>query len=547
MEYLERYSEWIEKADVETVNELKTINDEQEKEDRFYCDLEFGTGGLRGIMGAGTNRINKYTIGKATQGLCDYIKSNGRESMARGVVIAFDSRNNSKDYAEHTGKILSSNGIKTYIFDCLHPTPMLSFAVRYLKCFAGVVITASHNPKEYNGYKIYAQDGGQLPIDAANKIFAFIAKVDIFDVAINPHAKINILNSDIDEAYYEEVMKQSQNHRLNKDDLKIIYTPLHGSGNIPVCEILRRTGFGTVKVIESQEKPNGDFPTVKTPNPESRECFTEAIKEAEKDGSDIIIGTDPDCDRVGVVVRTTKGKYETLTGNQVGVLLTDYMLSRSVSKNDAVVSTVVSSRLIESICNKKGATYFDVLTGFKFIGEKIHQFEIDENFKFVLGVEESYGYLAGTYARDKDAVVASMLICEMAAFYKNMKKTLIERLDELYLEYGFYYEELITLDLKGIQGQKIIEEIMERIRNCDVIYYGIIKKIDYLDGVDSLPKSNVVKVLFDNDCSFIARPSGTEPKMKFYIHSKGTDKDVAINKSNDLKNTISQIARMDIN
>lgn len=546
MGYFENYKEWLEKADVETVNELTAISDEQEIEDRFYRDLEFGTGGLRGIMGAGINRMNKYTVGKATQGLGDYIKYNGQECMARGVVIAYDSRNNSKEFAEHTGKILSSNGIKTYIFDCLHPTPMLSFAVRFLKCFAGVVITASHNPKEYNGYKIYAEDGGQLPVDAANNIFEYIAKVDIFDVVINQDAKLNIIGSDVDEAYYEAVMKQSKGQSLNKDDLKIIYTPLHGSGNIPVREIFKRTGFENVSVIESQEQPDGDFPTVKTPNPENKECFIEAIKEAEKNGTDIIIGTDPDCDRVGVVVRTNEGIYKTLTGNQVGALLTDYMLNRNVSKNDAVVSTVVSSRLIKEICNKKGATYFDVLTGFKFIGEKIHQFEMDESFNFVLGVEESYGYLAGTYARDKDAVVASMLICEMTAFYKDMGKTLTERLDELYLEYGFHYEELISLDLKGIQGRKIIAEIMEKIRTCDDIHYGIIEKIDYLHGIDMLPKSNVVKVLFDNECSFIARPSGTEPKIKFYIHSKGTDKDDAINKSDILKSLISQIAETNI-
>ena len=540
MKYFDTYNEWLTKADNNTVNELKTISDD-EIEDRFYCDIEFGTGGLRGIMGAGTNRMNKYTVGKATQGLCNYIKSNGPKCMERGVVIAYDSRNNSKEFAEHTGRILSSNGIKAYIFDSLHPTPMLSFAVRYLNCFAGVVITASHNPKEYNGYKIYGEDGGQLPVEAANMIFEFITKVDIFDVVVDLNAQLNVLDSDVDEAYYKAVMQQSINHNINKECLKIVYTPLHGSGNIPVREILKRTGFENTTVVKNQEQPDGNFPTVKTPNPENKECFTEAINMAEKIGGDIIIGTDPDCDRVGVAIRTKKGTYETITCNQVGALLTDYMLDENISTKDAVVSTIVSSRLIKEICKKKGASYFDVLTGFKFIGEKIHEFELAQNYNFIFGAEESYGYLAGTYARDKDGVVASMLICEMAAYYKNMGKTLIDRLNELYSEYGYHYEQLITVDLEGIQGQKKIAEIMKKIRMCDGLNYKISGIVDYLNGIDTLPKSDVVQVIFDDESSMIVRPSGTEPKIKFYIHTKGNRKDEAINKNNMVKKFISGI------
>ena len=520
MYYMKEYELWLKKADEETVAELKSIKDEGEIKDRFYCNLKFGTAGIRGEMGAGTNRMNKYVVGAATQGIAEYIIGEGKDCMEKGVVIAHDSRNNSREFAEHTANVLCANGIKTYLFESLRPTPMLSFAVRHLDCFAGVVITASHNPKEYNGYKAYFSDGGQLPPDAAEKVLRFIEKVDIFNVPETSDNTPVIIGKEVDEAYYECVLAQRKNKELDKKNFKLVYTPIHGSGNIPVREILKRSGFEDVLLVEDQIEPDGNFPTVKSPNPENKECFTKAIEIAKENGCDLIIGTDPDSDRVGIVVRASNGEYITMTGNQVGILLADYLLSGdNVPENGAIISTIVSTRLIKRICAEKNIKYFDVLTGFKFIGEKIYEFETNNTYSFVLGFEESYGYLVGTYARDKDAVVGSMLIAEMAVYYAEQGKTLYDKLMEIYEKYGYYKEGVHSVELKGIDGAERIKSIMKGLRTINAADYGIVNVTDYLNDNTGLPKSDVLLFEMESGESFIVRPSGTEPKIKLYINT----------------------------
>ncbi len=536
MDYRKEYELWLQKADSETVAELKSITDDNEIKDRFYCSLKFGTAGIRGVMGAGTNRMNKYVVGGATQGLAEYIKAEGGETVEKGVVIAHDSRNNSREFAEHTANVLCANGIKTYLFESLRPTPMLSFAVRHLGCFAGVVITASHNPKEYNGYKAYFGDGCQLPPEAAEKVLGFIDKVDIFAVSDKSDNKPVIIGKEVDDAYYECVLAQRQNKDLDKKNFKLVYTPIHGSGNIPVREVLKRAGFENVLLVEDQIEPDGNFPTVKSPNPENKECFTKAIEIAKENGCDLIIGTDPDSDRVGIVVRASNGEYITMTGNQVGILLADYLLSGdNVPKNGAIISTIVSTRLINKLCEKKNIKYFDVLTGFKFIGEKIFEFETNNTYSFILGFEESYGYLVGTYARDKDAVVGSMLIAEMAVYYSLKGKTLYDRLMEIYEEYGYYKEGVLSVELKGIDGAERIKSIMSDLRNINGADYGIVKVTDYLNDNTGLPKSDVLSFELESGESFIVRPSGTEPKIKLYINTIGESLEGAEKNENKIK------------
>ena len=536
MDYIKEYELWLEKADADTVNELKSITNSKEIKDRFYCNLKFGTAGLRGVMGAGTNRMNKYVVGKATQGLAEYIKSEGKEAMEKGVVIAHDSRNNSRAFAEHTANVLCANGIKTYLFDSLRPIPMLSFAIRHLGCFAGVGVTASHNPKEYNGYKAYFGDGGQLPPEAADKVLEFIDKVDVFNVPEESDLKPVIIGKEVDEAYYNNVLQQQKNKGIDKKGFKLVYTPLHGSGNIPVREVLKRAGFEDVLVVESQVEPDGDFPTVKSPNPENKECFTEAIEIAKANNCDLIIGTDPDSDRVGIVLRASNGEYVAMTGNQVGILLADYLLSQeNVPENGAIISTIVSTRLVKKICEDKNIRYIDVLTGFKFIGEKIYEFEKTGSNTFVLGFEESYGYLVGTYARDKDAVVASMLISEMAVVYSKQGKTLYDRLMEIYDQYGYYKEGVFSAELKGLDGAEQIKNIMASLRTVDCESHAIIKVTDYLNDDTGLPKSDIVSFEFKDGGSLIVRPSGTEPKIKLYMNVVGSSASEAENKEQKLR------------
>ena len=526
MAYLDVYNKWLNssKIDEESKKILSSMSDD-EISDAFYRNLEFGTGGLRGVMGLGSNRMNKYTVRLATQGLANEIIGLGGDAKERGVVIAFDSRNHSQEYAFECAKVLSKNGIKVYLFDSLRPTPELSFSVRYLKCIRGIVLTASHNPKEYNGYKVYGEDGGQLPPDSAQIIMNEIESLDIFDdVAYTDEPTYISIGSEIDDAYIAAVKEQSLGIDI-PEDFKVIYTPLHGSGNLLVRRILKEVGADNVFVVPEQEKPNGDFPTVISPNPENPEAFTIAIDYAKKQSADLIFGTDPDSDRIGVVTKNSHGEYIVLNGNQTGSLLANYILKKEAEKGNlkgkkSIIKTVVTTDMISKIANSYGAESIDVLTGFKFIGEQIKLFEANNEFdRVVFGLEESYGYLRGTYARDKDAVVASMLICEMAADYYNRGMTLYDGLLELYKTFGHYKETLITITLKGQSGAEKIQEIMCNFRNNppkELAGFKVDTIKDYSKGIDNLPKSNVLKFFFEKGW-FAIRPSGTEPKIKFYI------------------------------
>lgn len=434
MNYAEKYAKWLDSNTVsDNEKEILKKLDEKEAEDSFYRDLEFGTGGLRGVMGLGTNRMNIYIVRQATQGLANEILDCGAEFAEKGVVIAHDSRNNSREFALEAANVLCANGIKTYLFDDLRPTPMLSFAVRHLNCARGIVITASHNPKEYNGYKVYGEDGGQIPPETADKIIKYIENTDIFeDVKLCENPDINIIGEEVDTAYINAVKAQSLGTEI-PDDFKVVYTPLHGSGNIPVRKILSEIGVNNVFVVPEQENPDGNFPTVKSPNPENSEAFDIAVEYAKKQNADLIFGTDPDSDRIGVVVNNGNGEYKVLNGNQTGCLLLEYILRKekengTLPKNGAVVKTIVTSELVRKIADDYGTATVDVLTGFKFIGEKIKEYENSGENSFVFGLEESFGYLKGTYARDKDAVVAAMLICETAADYKQKGMTLYDGL-----------------------------------------------------------------------------------------------------------------------
>ncbi len=544
MTYTEKYQRWLETSivDEETKMELKGLS-EKEIEDRFYCDLEFGTGGLRGVMAAGTNRMNVYTIRLATQGLANEISDLGNTAKEKGVVIAFDSRNNSKLFAQETAKVLCANGIKTYLFDDLRPTPELSFAVRHLGCVRGVVITASHNPKEYNGYKVYGEDGAQIEPETAKKIMSYINSTDIFgDIKTQEENTAVVIGRDVDRAYLDAIKAQSTGAKI-PEDYKVVYTPLHGSGNILVRTVLSEIGVKNVFTVPEQELPNGDFPTVKSPNPENAEAFTIAIEYAKKQDADIIFGTDPDSDRIGVVVKNSRGEYITLNGNQTGVLLCDFIMRKSVlPKNPVVVKTIVTTEMVKAVADKYNAQLVDVLTGFKFIGEQIKLLEdkgTPESYMF--GLEESYGYLKGTYARDKDAVVASMLIAELAADCKANGMTLYDKLLGLYKEYGFYLESLETKTLKGIDGRRQINAIMDKFRT-QKLPVEVLEIKDYSKGIDGLPKSDVLKFFLKDNAWFAVRPSGTEPKIKFYFGVCEKTKEESLKSLDDLKKTVLDFA-----
>lgn len=519
MSYLESYERWLSSSAVDegTKRELRTLS-ATEIEDRFYRDLEFGTGGLRGVMGAGTNRMNIYTVRRATQGLALDILASGVKNAVRGVVIAYDSRNNSELFAKECAKVLSANGIKSYLFDSLRPTPELSFAVRYLGCAAGIVITASHNPKEYNGYKVYGEDGGQVPPTQAERILSYIESVDIFsDVLVSDSPDTVIIGEEVDRAYIDSVKAESLGAAIPKD-FTVVYTPLHGSGNIPVRRILSEIGISNVRVVASQEKPDGDFPTVNSPNPENREAFDIAIEYASKTGADIIIGTDPDSDRIGVVVPEADGSFAVLNGNQTGALICEYVLRKTAERGmpaePRIVKTIVTTEMVRKIAADYGVKTVDVLTGFKYIGDKIKEYETSGE-SYIFGLEESYGYLKGTYARDKDAVVAAMLICELAGECRMQGISLTDRLNMLYEKYGYHKEKLLSYTFKGIEGVKKIKEIMARFRG-HAPFESELHRLDYSMGLDGLPRSDVMKFVL-SDGWFAARPSGTEPKIKFYL------------------------------
>lgn len=551
MGYMENYKKWCEDTyfDEATRAELKAIEgNDKEIQERFYKDLEFGTGGLRGIIGAGTNRLNIYTVSKATQGFANYIIKQGEDAVKKGVAIAFDSRRMSPEFAEITALVLNGNGIKTYIYPSLRPTPMLSFAVRELNCTGGVVITASHNPPEYNGYKVYWADGGQVPYPRDEAIIEEVNAVTDFhtiktanrDEAVKA-GLFNVIGEEVDEAFDKNVLAQIVNPEIIKEqhDLKIVYTPIHGSGNNPVRRVLKKAGFENVTVVPEQELPDSEFTTVGYPNPENPAVFELAIKLAEKIDADIILGTDPDCDRVGAVVKTKDGSYTVLTGNMTGTLICNYICSQkaklgTLPKNGALVSTIVSSEMTKAIAKKYNLAYFDVLTGFKYIGEKIKEFEQTGEYQYVFGFEESYGCLSGTYARDKDAVVASLLICEMAAYYKSRGMSLYDGLMELYDTYGVYKEIIHSITLKGIEGIENMKKIMDTLRKdapSEIAGVKVTETRDYLEDkiVDvatgkvsptNLPKSNVLYFTLADDTWFCVRPSGTEPKIKIYFGTK---------------------------
>lgn len=565
--YKEKYNEWI-NSDIineEIKDELKNIKDEKEIEDRFYKDLDFGTGGLRGIIGAGSNRMNIYTVSKATQGFANYLNESFENPS---VAVAYDSRNMSKEFATAAALTLCANGVKVFLYESLRPTPVLSFAVRHLNCKGGIVVTASHNPKQYNGYKVYDEFGGQVTDEKANKIISLVNDVKDFSMIKNMSEEealnkglLVYIGEDVDKAYIDEVKNLTIRKELVKEkakDLKIIYTPIHGSGNIPVRRVLSELGYSNVKVVKEQEEPNGNFPTAPYPNPEMPQVFELALEMAKQESPDIIFGTDPDCDRIGVVVKESNGEFKVLTGNQTGLLLTHYVLSalketNSLPENGVVIKTIVTTEGARKIAEDFGIELMDVLTGFKYIGEKIREFRESGDKKYLFGFEESYGYLAGEFVRDKDAVIASMLIAEMTLYYKEQGMSLYEALIKLYEKYGFYKETLISIELEGKEGQEKIASCIDALRNSPIESVEGVKistKLDYKlsleesNGVKSeikLPKSNVLKYILEDGSSFVVRPSGTEPKMKIYLAVKGSSLENAESEIKRFKSKVMEI------
>lgn len=553
MDYKDMYQSWLENPifDDKTKEELRSIaSDDKEIQDRFYRELEFGTGGLRGVLGAGTNRMNIYTVRKATQGLANYITKEGEEAKKRGVVIAYDSRRFSPEFADESARVLAANGIKAYVFESLRPTPELSFALRQLKAMSGIVITASHNPPEYNGYKVYWEDGAQITapkdkeiIEEVNRIHDYGTIKTISQEEAKEKGLYEVIGQDIDDAYIAELKKLIINPemiRKEADDFTIVYTPLHGTGNVPVRRILDEIGFKDVHVVKEQELPDGEFPTVSYPNPEDIKAFELAIALAKDKDADVVMATDPDADRLGVLAKTKEGDYKALTGNNIGMLLMDYILGQKKANgvlpdNGAVVGTIVSTYMARPIAKAYDVELMEVLTGFKYIGEKIKQFKATGSHEFLFGYEESYGCLIGTHARDKDAVVAVMGVAELAAYYKSKGLTLYEALIGLYEKYGYYLESLQSITLKGIDGVEQIGKILSTLRQdppkelfgmkvTKVSDYHTGKVLDVISGDTSetgLPSSNVLYYDLEDDAWFCVRPSGTEPKVKFYFGVKG--------------------------
>lgn len=558
MEYQKKYQEWLSNDNIDegTKEELRSIeNNEEEIKDRFYKDLEFGTAGLRGVIGNGTNRMNKYTVTKATQGLANYIvKNNGQD---RGVVIAYDCRIMSEEFSKQTALCLNANGIKTYRFDSLRPTPELSYAVRELGCIAGIVITASHNPPEYNGYKVYWEDGAQIvePIDKeiiaeVNNVTDFGAIKTMTEQEAKEKGLYNVVGKEIDDKYIEELKKLVVNQKAINEmqkDIKIVYTPLHGTGNIPVQRILKEIGFENVYVVKEQEQPDGKFPTVSYPNPEDEKAFTLALKLAKEVDADVILANDPDADRLGVYAKDTKtGEYIQFNGNMTGNLVAEYILSQkkengTLPENGAVIKTIVSSNLTDAIAKHYGVKLFSTLTGFKNVAKIIRGFEQDNSYHCLFSYEESYGCIIGTHARDKDGIVAVMTVCEAAAYYKKQGLTLWDQMIKMYEKYGYYKEKQFSITLKGAEGAEQIKKMMENMRNHSPKTIGkyTVKSVgDYQTQIihnnetgeeknTNLPKSNVLYYELDNNSWCCVRPSGTEPKIKFYMGVCGTSQENA--------------------
>lgn len=572
MEAKKVYEFWLTDSyfDEETKKELKSIaGDEKEIEERFYRDLEFGTGGLRGIIGAGTNRMNIYTVRKATQGLSNYIRK--EQAQEKGVAIAFDSRNMSPEFAEEAALCLAANGIRAYIFPSLRPTPVLSFAMRRLGCTAGIVVTASHNPPEYNGYKVYWDDGAQITsprdreiIREVNAITDYAQVKTMTRQRAEEEGLYEVIGSEIDDAYIEclkELVLCPDIVREEARNMKIVYTPLHGTGNLPVRRILGELGFSNVYVVKEQELPDGNFPTVSSPNPEDARAFSLALKLAGEVDADLILATDPDADRLGVYAKNPKtGEYVSFTGNMSGALIMEYILSRrkamgTLPGNGAVVTTIVSGKMAQGIADEYRVKLIETLTGFKYIGEQIKFFQRDHSYEYLFGYEESYGCLVGTHARDKDAVAAVMALCEAAAWYRHQGTSLCGQMEKLYQKYGYYKEGLAAITLKGQEGLRKISGMMERIRREIPKTIGGVRVIRFRDyendvlldcttgekGQTGLPKSNVLYFQMENEAWCCVRPSGTEPKIKFYIGVKGAAEADADRKLREMTDAVKKL------
>lgn len=549
MNWKQEFSRWLSYAelDAELKEQLENMKqDEKKVEDSFYKNLEFGTGGMRGELGAGTNRLNVYTVRKATKGLAMFIEKLGEEAKKRGVVVAYDSRHKSPEFAMEVAATLGAHGITTYVFESLRPTPVLSFAVRHLHTASGIVLTASHNPPEYNGYKVYGEDGGQLPPKEADELISYVnaveneLTVEVADVEqLKADGLLHIIGQEVDDAYAAELNNVIINKEMVKEvgkDLKIVFTPLHGTSNISVRRGLEEVGFTDVTVVKEQELPDPNFSTVKSPNPEEHAAFEYAIRDGEKVGADVLIATDPDADRLGVAVRNHDGEFQVLTGNQTGALMLDYLLSQkkengTLPENGVVLKTIVTSEIGRTIAKAYGLDTVDTLTGFKFIGEKIKQYEESGQYEFQFGYEESYGYLIRPFCRDKDAVQSVLFACEVAAYYKSQGKTLYDGLLEVFKKYGFFREDLVSLTLKGKDGAEQIQKMMATFREDppkEVAGLTVVAVEDYKESIITtlqdgnkeeihLPKSNVLKYQLEDGSWFCLRPSGTEPKIKFYF------------------------------
>lgn len=552
-----KYQQWVEKAveDKEVSDELKTMNgDINLIEDAFYRDLEFGTGGLRGVIGAGTNRMNIYTVRKASQGLANYVCQ--KFSLKdRRIAVSFDSRIKSDLFAKTASEVFAANGIKVYIYSELMPTPCLSFAVRKLHCSAGIMVTASHNPAKYNGYKVYGSDGCQITTEAAEEILNEIEKVDIFnDIKKNNYEDdvtkgiIQLIDDSVITEYIENVKKQTMltdNDKIDKN-VSIVYSPLNGTGLKPVIRILHESGFTNIKIVKEQEKPDGNFPTCPYPNPEIKEAMDLGMKYAKRYNADLLLATDPDCDRCGIAVRNSKGEYQLLTGNETGLLLLDYICSRRIAngtmpEEPVFIKTIVTMDLAEKIATHYGVKTINVLTGFKFIGEQIGKLEkVGKESDYICGFEESYGYLTGSYVRDKDAVDAAFMICEMFAYYKTHGISLLDKLAKIYHDYGYCLNTLHSYEFDGLEGFNKMQEIMRMFRGktAEIARKKVICSLDYGKGIEDLPKSDVLKFILEDNCSVVIRPSGTEPKLKAYISVTADSAEYAKAIENDISEAL---------
>ena len=551
MTYTENYQKWLDFAELPNyLREELVAMDEKTKEDAFYKNLEFGTAGMRGIIGAGTNRINIYVVRQATEGLAKLIETKGEDVKKRGVAIAYDSRHFSPEFAFESAQVLAKHGIKAYVFESLRPTPELSFAVRYLGTFAGIMVTASHNPSPFNGYKVYGEDGGQMPPADADALTDFIRAIEdpfAIELADLEESKtsglIEVIGEAVDAEYLKEVKDVNINQKLIDEygkDMKIVYTPLHGTGEMLARRALAQAGFDSVQVVEAQAVPDPDFSTVKSPNPENQEAFALAEELGRKVDADVLVATDPDADRLGVEIRQADGSYRNLSGNQIGAIIAKYILEAhktagTLPENAALAKSIVSTELVTKIAESYGATIFNVLTGFKFIAEKIQEFEEKHNYTYMFGFEESFGYLIKPFVRDKDAIQAVLIVAEIAAYYRSRGLTLADGIEEIYKEYGYFAEKTISVTLSGVDGAAEIKKIMDKFRDNAPAQFNttdIVKTEDFLaqtatsaNGVEKLttPPSNVLKYTLADDSWIAVRPSGTEPKIKFYIATVGTD------------------------